>query len=157
VRDASEIPGVRVVVKPHPAETAAPYLAAAQGAAHLAIAPAGIDLADLTRIARLLVTVNSTAAIEAMVLGVPSLVLAMPNNLTPFVEAGAMAGVHDGAPIAPALGALLADERGRAELLRRSAAFMERYRIGSDGGAARRAAEEIVSLASGTKRPDGIS
>ncbi len=148
---------MRLVVKPHPAETAAPYLAAAHGASHVAIAPSGVDLADLTRIARLLVTVNSTAAIEAMVLGVPSLVLAMPNNLTPFVEAGAMAGVRDGEPIGPALRALLADEQGRADLLRQSAAFMERYRVGSDGGAARRAAEEIVRLASRTDRPGKVS
>ncbi|MGE5198611.1 MAG: hypothetical protein ACM3H9_03145 [Rhodospirillaceae bacterium] len=153
VRESGGIPGVRLVVKPHPAETAAPYLAAAQGAAHVAIAPAGVDLADLTRIARLLVTVNSTAAIEAMVMGVPSLVLAMPNNLTPLVEAGAMSGVNEGEPIGPALRALLADERGRAELLLKSAAFMARYRVGSDGGAARRAAEEIVRLASGTDQP----
>ena len=157
VRESGGIPGVRLVVKPHPAETAAPYLAAAQGAAHVAIAPAGVDLADLTRVARLLVTVNSTAAIEAMVMGVPSLVLAMPNNLTPFVEAGAMAGIDEGEPIGPALRALLADDGGRAELVRGSAAFMERYRVGSDGGAARRAAEEIVRLASDTDRPRTIS
>jgi hypothetical protein len=144
-------------VKPHPAESAAPYLAAAQGAAHVAIAPPGVDLADLTRVARLLVTVNSTAAIEAMVMGVPSLVLAMPNNLTPFVEAGAMAGVVDGAAIGPVLRSLLADERGREALLRQSAAFMARYRVGSDGGAARRAAEEIVRLASGAGRPRKVS
>jgi hypothetical protein len=156
VRDSAEVPGVRLVVKPHPAETAAPYLAAARGAAHVGIAPSGVDLADLTRIARLLVTVNSTAAIEAMVMGVPSLVLAMPNNLTPFVEAGAMSGVVEGAPIGPALRAILADERGRAELLRRSAAFMSRYRVLSDGGAARRAAEEIVRLASGTSGPGKV-
>ncbi len=153
VKEAAGLPRVRLVVKPHPAETAAPYLAAAQGAAHIGIAPSGVDLADLIRIARLLVTVNSTAAIEAMVMGVPSLVLAMPNNLTPFVDAGAMAGVVEGAPIGPALRALLDDERGRAELLRQSAAFMERYRVSSDGGAARRAAEEIVGLAAGANRP----
>jgi hypothetical protein len=157
VRETAELPGVRLVIKPHPAETGAPYLAAAQGAAHVAIAPAGVDLADLTRLARLLVTVNSTAAIEAMVMGVPSLVLAMPNNLTPFVEAGAMSGVYDGEPIGPVLRALLADGRGRAGLLQASAAFMARYRVGSDGGAARRAAEEIVRLASGTNRPGNVS
>ena len=157
VRETADLPGVRLVVKPHPAETAAPYLAAAQGAGHVAIAPSGVDLADLTRIARLLVTVNSTAAIEAMVLGVPSLVLAMPNNLTPFVDSGAMSGVYDGEPIGPALRALLADEGSRAGLLRQSAAFMARYRVGSDGGAARRAAEAIVRLASGTGRPGKVS
>ena len=157
VREAGDLPGVRLVVKPHPAETAAPYLSAAQGAGHVAIAPAGVDLADLTRVARLLVTVNSTAAIEAMVMGVPSLVLAMPNNLTPFVEAGAMSGVYEGGPIGPALRALLADERGRAELLRQSEAFMERYRVRSDGGAARRAAEAIVRLASGKGGAGNVS
>ena len=156
VRDSGEIPGVRLVVKPHPAETAAPYLAAAHGATHVSIAPAGVDLADLTRIARLLVTVNSTAAIEAMVLGVPSLVLAMPNNLMPFVEAGAMAGVFEASPVGPALRALLVDERGRTELLQRSAAFMARYRVVSDGGAARRAVERIVGLASGTDGPPKV-
>jgi hypothetical protein len=157
VREAGDLPGVRLVVKPHPAETAAPYLSAAQGAGHVAIAPAGVDLADLTRVARLLVTVNSTAAIEAMVLGVPSLVLAMPNNLTPFVEAGAMSGVYEGDPIGPALRALLADERGRAELLRQSEVFMERYRVRSDGGAARRAAEAVVCLASGRRGAGNVS
>jgi hypothetical protein len=157
VRDSGGIPGVRLVVKPHPAETAAPYLAAAHGATHVAIAPAGVDLADLTRIARLLVTVNSTAAIEAMVMGVPSLVLAMPNNLTPFVEAGAMSGVFEGEPIGPALRTLLADEGGREDILRQSAAFMARYRVGSDGGAARRAAEEIVRLASRVNPPGKVS
>jgi hypothetical protein len=157
VRDSGEIPGVRLVIKPHPAETAAPYLAAAAGAAHMAIAPAGVDLADLTRIATLLVTVNSTAAIEAMVLGVPSLVLAMPNNLTPFVDAGAMAGVLEGEPIGPALRALLVDQRARAELAERSSAFMARYRVGSDGGAARRAAECIIGLASTTPPPLKVS
>jgi hypothetical protein len=81
----------------------------------------------------------------------------MPNNLTPFVEAGAMSGLYEGEPIGPALRALLADEEGRARLLRQSAAFMARYRVGSDGGAARRAAEAIVRLASGANPPAGVS
>ncbi len=147
VRESGELPGVRLVVKPHPAETAAPYIDAARGAAHVAVAPARTNLADLVRVSRLLVTVNSTAAIEAMVLGVPSLVLAMPNNLTPFVEAGAMSGVFEGEPIGPVLRNLLVDERGRAVVLERSAAFMKRYRVESDGRAARRAAERILQLA----------
>jgi hypothetical protein len=157
VSETAGMSGVRLVVKPHPAETAAPYLASAPGAGHVAIAPSGVDLADLTRVARLLVTVNSTAAIEAMVMGVPSLVLALPNNLTPFVEAGAMAGVVEGEAIGPLLRSLLTDEGARAELLRRSAAFMARYRVGSDGGAARRAAEEILRLAAGGDSPHKVS
>jgi hypothetical protein len=157
VRESGEIPGVRLVVKPHPAETAAPYLAAASGASHVSIAPPSADLADLIHISRLLVTVNSTAAIEAMVMGVPSLVLAMPNNLTPLVDAGALSGVFEGAPVGPALRNLLVDERGRAAVLEKSAAFMRRYRVGSDGGAARRAAERVIRLAAGRSGPGGVS
>jgi hypothetical protein len=153
----NEIPGVRLVIKPHPAETSAPYLAAARHAPHVAAAPGDADLADLTRIARLLVTVNSTAAIEAMVMGVPSLVLAMPNNLTPFVAAGAMSGVFEGDPIGPVLRSLLMDEHSREAVLRRSEAFMQRYRVASDGGAARRAAEHIVRLASTKDQPKTVS
>jgi len=157
VHAVGEIPGARLVIKPHPAETAAPYLAAAQHAPHVAVATGGADLADLTRIARLLVTVNSTAAIEAMVMGVPSLVLAMPNNLTPFVAAGAMSGVFDGDPIGPILQSLLVDEHSRAAVLRGSEAFMKRYRVASDGRAARRAAEHIVRLAATKDRRHGVS
>ena len=90
-------------------------------------------------------------------MGVPSLVLAMPNNLTPFVEAGAMSGVDEGAPIGPALRRLLADEGGRAAVLERSAAFMARYRVGSDGRAALRAAERIARLAAARQGPDKVS
>ncbi|HNV02461.1 MAG TPA: hypothetical protein PLE61_05160 [Vicinamibacterales bacterium] len=157
VREAGEIPGVRLVVKPHPAEAAAPYLAAGGGAPHLTIAPAREGLADLIRVSRLLVTVNSTAAIEAMVMGVPSLVLGLPNNLTPFVEAGAMSGVEEGEPIGPALRALLADEGGRRAVLERSAAFMRRYRVESDGRAALRAAERIAGLAAARGGPGEVS
>ncbi len=64
----------------------------------MTIAPPALDLASLLAAARLLVTVNSTVAIDAMTLGVPTLVVLPPNNLSPFVEAGAMAG----APAAPA-------------------------------------------------------
>jgi len=54
------------------------------------------------------------------------------------------------------LRALLVDERGRTELLQRSAAFMARYRVVSDGSAARRAVERIVGLVSGTGGPPKV-
>ena len=68
------LPGVRLVIKPHPAETADPYVRATAGAPRVTIAPPALDLASLVASARLLVTVNSTVAIDAMTLGVPTLV-----------------------------------------------------------------------------------
>jgi spore coat polysaccharide biosynthesis predicted glycosyltransferase SpsG len=105
-----------------------------------------MDLGRLTSVADALVTANSTAAIEAMPLGVPTLVVALPNNLSPFVEAGAMAGAWTLADVGPALRALLYDREMRQRLSAARDAFLARYRITADGGAARRAAEAIISL-----------
>jgi UDP-N-acetylglucosamine 2-epimerase len=147
------MPDVRVVVKCHPAETAAPYLRAVAGRPHVAIAPASADLAALIASARLLVTVNSTAAIEAMVLGVPSLIAALPSNLRPFVDAGVMVAARTG-EIGQSLQSLLYDESVRTRLSERREAFMARYGIYADGQAARRAADTILRL---TNTMGGVS
>ncbi len=138
------MPDVLLVVKCHPAETAEPYQRAAGGAANVRIAPASADLARLVAAARVLITVNSTAAIEAMPLDVPALVVGLPNNLSPFVEAGAVAGATTKAEIGPVLRSLLYDKEFRQRLAEGRGAFMTRYRIGADGRAAVRAAEAIV-------------
>lgn len=143
---ARAMPGIRLVVKPHPAEGDAPYRAAAGSADNVVIAPTDADLGQLTAVAAALVTANSTAAIEAMPLGVPALVVGLPNNLSPFVEAGAMAGVHAPAEVGPALRALLYDGEMRQRLSAAREAFLARYRIRGDGGAASRAADAIISL-----------
>jgi hypothetical protein len=157
VSAAAAIPDVLLVVKCHPAEGPEPYLRDAGGAGSVRIADAAADLAVLIRASRLLVTVNSTAALEAMVLGTPSLVLATPNNLSPFVDAGVMAGVPDGMPIEPALRTVLFDETSRAGLAIRAQSFMREYRIGSDGLAASRAAGMVLDLAEATRARLGIS
>ncbi len=54
---------------------------------------ASAALAPLLKASRAIVTVNSTVALDAAVLDVPALVIGLPNNLTPFVDAGVMAGV----------------------------------------------------------------
>ena len=112
--------------------------------AKVVVAPALGRLGPLTAVASALVTANSTAAIEAMPLGVPALVVALPNNLSPFVDAGAMAGAGTAADVAPALRALLYDGEMRGRLAAAQGAFMRRYRIEADGRAARRAADAIL-------------
>ncbi len=145
VEAARAMPDMRLVVKPHPAEGPDPYIAASAGAANVVVAPLEAGLGPLTSVASVLVTVNSTAAIEAMTLGVPALVVGLPNNLSPFVEAGAMAGADKDAGIAPALRALLYDREMRQRLGAAQTTFMRRYRIEADGGAAGRAADLILS------------
>jgi hypothetical protein len=148
-----------LVVKPHPAEGPEPYARDARGAANVKIAPPGADLGALTAISSVLVTVNSTAAIEAIALDVPALVVNLPNNLSPFVEAGVMAGAPAPAAIGPVLEGLLYDREMRGRLAAARRAFAERYGIRADGAAAERAADLIVGLVrrSAETRQGGIS
>jgi hypothetical protein len=137
---------VAILVKPHPAEGDAPYLADAEGASHVHVAPAGADLARLTAIARVLVTANSTAAIEAMALDVPALVVGLPTNLTPFVDAGAMMGAATLHELAPALNAVIDDETVRARLAECRRAFVDRYGMVPPPGASGRAAGVVAAF-----------
>jgi hypothetical protein len=146
IAETEATPGLVLVIKPHPAETAAPYETAARGASRVRIAPAELDLARLLSVARVVVTVHSTVAIDAMVLGIPALVVGLPTNLSPFVEAGAMAGATTGDEAAALLARVCVDEPYRANLLASARRFAEQWGIRSDGQAAVRAGEAIASL-----------
>jgi hypothetical protein len=148
VKSVADMPDVRLVVKCHPAEAPAPYERAAAEVANVAVAPASTDLARLIASASLLVTVNSTAALEAMSLDVPALVVGLPNNLSPFVDAGAAAGAASDAEIGPMLRSVLYNGEFRDRLAHARRSFMARYQIEADGRAAFRAADAIVRLGS---------
>jgi hypothetical protein len=137
---------VRGAIKTHPAETPALYEAAAAAAHNLRILPSAAPLAPLLRGAAVVVTVNSTVAIDSLVLGVPALSIGLPNNLSPFVDAGAMAGAASDDDIGPALRRVLYDQGFREQLGTTAAATAARYRIAPDGGAAMRSATAILAL-----------
>lgn len=145
------MPEVQLAIKTHPAETSAVYAAAAAGAPNIRVLPAEAPLAPLIRASRAVITVNSTVAVDAAVLGVPALVLGLPNNLSPFVDAGVMMGVPAGGPIETALHHILYNEQFRLQLEADRGRYLAAFGIGSDGRAADRSAEAVLSLA----RPDG--
>ncbi len=145
-----EMPDVQLAIKTHPAETPDAYAAVASRAPNIRVLPADAPLALLLRASRAVVTVNSTVAIDAAVLGVPALVVGLPSNLSPFVQAGLMSGVAQGEPPGPALRRILYDERFRLHIERDSAAYLARFGIRSDGCAAARAADAVLELAAGS-------
>lgn len=147
VRAVSSLEGARLVVKCHPAETAEPYAKDADGSPAVVIAPGAVDLAALLSVAAAVVTVNSTVAIDTMTAGIPALVVDLPNNLSPFVDAGVMAGAESGADLVPALHRLLSDEAAVAAMRARQQAFLAEFG-GPAEGAAARAAEEVLRLCS---------
>ena len=142
---AAKFPDVQVAIKTHPAETPDVYDEIAAGKPNVSVLPASAPLAPLLRASRAIVTVNSTVALDAAVLGVPALVIGLPNNLSPFVDAGAMAGAP-AAQVEGALRQILYDEKFRQQLERARGLLLARFRILSDGGAAERSAEAVLKL-----------
>ena len=148
------LPGVQLAIKTHPAETPAAYAAAAAGLPNVRVLPAGAPLAPLLRAARAVVTVHSTVALDAIALGVPALAIGLPSNLSPFVEAGVLAGARTGDEVARALRSLLYDEEFRGQLSSRAAALVDQWRMRPDGGAAERSASAVLQLAAGGPAPE---
>lgn len=147
---ARQMPGVHLAIKTHPAETPEVYATVTSGQSHVRVLPASAPLAPLLAAARAVVTVNSTVALDAAVLGVPALVIGLPNNLTPFVDAGVMAGARE-AEIGAALNRILYDEGFRQQLDASRSVFLARYHIAPDGAAAERSADAIIALLSATR------
>lgn len=140
------LPGTHLAIKTHPAETPDAYQAAVAGRPRATVLPASAPLAPLLAACRAVVTVNSTVALDAMALGVPALSIGLPNNLSPFIDAGAIAGAGGSAAIAPELQRLLYDEVFRQQLSALSASLAAEYQMVPTGSAAGRQADVILGL-----------
>lgn len=140
-------PDVHLAIKAHPAETPDVYSGVTAGQPNVRVLGPSVPLAPLMAASRAVVTVNSTVALDAAVLAVPALVIGLPNNLSPFVDAGAMAGASTPAEIGGQLVRILYDDEFRQQIDRARREFLTRFAIGADGGAAARAAEAIVEMA----------
>jgi hypothetical protein len=143
----SRMPNVQLAIKTHPAETPDAYAPLVHGHKNIRVLPAAVPLGPLLRASRVIVTVNSTVALDAGVLGIPALVIGLPNNLSPFVAAGTMAGAATRSDVDPALRRILYDEEFRLQIERGRAEYFKQFAIRSDGGAAARAADAVLSLA----------
>ena len=140
------MPDVQLAIKTHPAETADEYAPVAAGRSNVRVLPPEAPLAPLVVASRAIVTVNSTVALDAAVLGIPALVIGLPNNLSPFVDAGIMAGAANAADIGTSLRRILYDEEFRLQLERARSVYLRRFGMSATGEAADRAADAIVAL-----------
>jgi surface carbohydrate biosynthesis protein (TIGR04326 family) len=151
VRAVEALPGARCLVKPHPAEAAEGYAAVLgeTGAERTRVLPPGTDLLELLFAADALVTVESLAAVEAVVLGRPVVVLEMPTHLEELVEAGVALGVGRGEDPQGALEAVLFDEATRGALARARGRYLSELAMGLDGGSTARIVAVIRQTAGG--------
>ncbi len=144
-------PDIQLAIKAHPAENRDVYASSIGDLANITIVAPDADLAEVLSAADAIVTRNSTVAIDALVLGLPALVIGQPSNLDPFVKEGVMLGV-EGADtsggIGEALERLLYDREVRERLSTAAEAFVERYGLRAMQMAARRAAVVILEMGS---------
>jgi UDP-N-acetylglucosamine 2-epimerase len=141
-------PEIHLVIKAHPAEASRVYAPAVAGLTNVTVLEANADLAGLLAAADVLVTRNSTVAIDALVVGLPALVIGQPSNLSPFVDEGVMLGANDEKGINQALHRLLYDREVQAQLGAATEAFVERFDLKARGTAAARAAGAILEMRS---------
>jgi hypothetical protein len=133
------MPEVQLAIKPHPAETPDVYAAAVAGVPNIRVVGSGMALPPLLAAAVAIITVNSTVAIDALALGLPAVVIGLPNNLTPFVDAGLMLGAGSTAEICAAVAKALYNQEFRRDRMSLPAQ--------DEGQAASRSAEAILALA----------
>jgi hypothetical protein len=136
---------VHLAIKAHPAETADVYTPFIGRTPNVTVVPGDVDLSRLVAVADGVITMNSTVAIDALTFGLPALVVGLPNNLSPFVDAGVMLGVDASeVSIRDGVRALLYDQQIRRQLSDRAGAFLDRYGLRPAGLAADRAAGAIL-------------
>src|SRR6185295_13053279 len=138
-------PQTHLAIKSHPGDAPGSYQALVETVPNVTVVPESIDLGRLLAASDGLITRESTVAVDALALGVPSLVVGTPDHLSPLVEAGIMLGAAAPADIDPAFEALLYDDRVRTRLRRVVAA----HSAGDDRASTRaadRAADVILEL-----------
>ncbi|MEO5762053.1 MAG: CDP-glycerol glycerophosphotransferase family protein [Vicinamibacteria bacterium] len=147
--------GARLIVKPHPAEPVDAYAKDIMSS-HVSDRVRVISdrsLIDILPAADLLVTVESLSATEALVAGIPVVILRHPSNLREVVTSGAAHGVADGADPLPVMEALLTDKKTRDAWRIARDAYLVDVAHGVDGKALERLISLLSAVADG-KRTD---
>ena len=149
VRAAEAIDDLWLLVKPHPAERSDPYkeIGAREGASRLRVVSPGENLLELLFASDGLITVDSFASSEALVLGRPVLVVNLPSNLSTLVERGVAVGVRRGEPMETLLRRLLFDRELGQELEVRRKKYTEEFAFGADGCSTARIVSAIREMA----------
>lgn len=156
VKAIEEIPRLHLIVKPHQAELPEYYedIAAKLGAKKVEVVSNKENLFDLMLSGDLLITVNSLAALEAILLEKPVMVVNLPNHLSVYVDAGIAVGVESHQEILPALKKLFMESQ--QDLLKRQAEFSRENAFRTDGLSGERIKAEIYASCRSNPRAKDI-
>ena len=132
-------------VKPHQAESRKPYdeVLDELHPVKSRVLSTSMNLLELLFASDGLVTVDSFASAEALVLGRSVLVVNLPSNLDALVERGVALGVSRGEPNEAAIRKLLFDEGVARELERTRKEYIQEFAFGADGRSTERIVEAV--------------
>ena len=154
IEAVQRFPNVWLLIKPHQAESPNSYTVALEKLsaefAHferIRVVSGSDDLLELLFASDGLVTVDSLASSEALVLGRPVLVLNSPNNLDVLVERGVALGVSCDEDLSALLRKLLFDNKLGEMLQERRREYIQEFAFGADGRATERIVKEILETA----------
>jgi hypothetical protein len=153
------VPGVSLVVKPHPLENVAETRALTGDASRISFAEPSEDIRPLASACDAFFTLGSTATLDGIVLGKPTVCPAFPGWTISdlFIRTGAVVAPRSEPEIVATLREIAAD--GGADILRRHADRRREYlsSVVCEGGqgATRRIADLITQLASDPQQAAG--
>ncbi len=99
-----------------------------------------------------LITVDSLASSEALVLGRRVLIVNLPNNLGALVERGVALGVWQGESIEQRLRELILDPATASKLEKRREEYIKEFAFGADGRSTERIVQAIRETADSRRR-----
>jgi UDP-N-acetylglucosamine 2-epimerase len=149
VNAVERLDDVWLLVKPHQAEAPTPYvgvLSRLRPTRSKLVEPA-TNLLELLVASDGLITVDSFASSEALVLGRPVLVVNLPSNLASLVDRGVALGVERGDSIEAALRRILFEDDVTRELEEKRRVYLQEFAFGADGRSTERIVRAILESA----------
>ncbi|MBN2135168.1 MAG: CDP-glycerol glycerophosphotransferase family protein [Acidobacteria bacterium] len=147
VEAIEQIPRMHLIVKPHQAELPQYYtdIADKMGAKKVIVVSNKENLFELLLASDLLITVNSLAALEALIIGKPVMVVNLPNHLSVYVDSGIAIGIETYDKILPELQKILSEYHD--DILTRQKKFSQENAFMTDGLSGERIKAEIYAQA----------
>lgn len=162
LRSIKDLNKVLLVIKPHPLEKTKLYkkfLREFDAGISLdkAILMPGVNISKLIKASDLLLTVNSTTALEANVIGTPVLTLNFTEQKDLFYsQEGGAVGVETPEALTDTVYKALYDEKFKERISINRNEFLQNYSFNEDGGATERAANLIMQVIEESKRKKGL-
>ena len=158
LRSTKDLNEVLLIIKPHPRENLNLYRkflreSDADISPDKIILMRGVDISKLLKASDLLITVNSTVALEASVIGTPVLTLNFTEQKDLFYsQEGGAVGIEKTEALTDIVYKALYDEKFKEKISINRNEFLQKYISYKDGGATERAANLIMQVIEESKR-----